>query len=112
MANFDINEAKAALSKLIDEALAGQDVVISRDGVEVVRLTPIPAPARREPRIPGRSKGKVWISPDFEFTEEEIADFEDPYERRVARAGSPDAESVAGGRMMPRVINSDDFVAP
>ena len=76
MATFDINDATAALSKLIDDALAGQDVVISRDGVEVARLTPISPPAQRGPRIPGRMKGKIWISPDFEFTNEEIDDFE------------------------------------
>jgi prevent-host-death family protein len=77
MATFDINEAKAALSKLIDDALAGQEVVISRDGVEVVRLTPIPAPVQRGPRIPGRLKGKVWIAPDFDhMSDDEIADWE------------------------------------
>jgi prevent-host-death family protein len=79
MATFDIKEAKAALSKLIDDALAGQDVVISRDGVEVARLTPMPALTQQHgPRTPGRLKGKVWISPDFEFTDAEIDDFEGP----------------------------------
>jgi prevent-host-death family protein len=53
MATFDIDNAKAALSRLIDDALAGQEIVISRNGVEVVRLAPIPAPAQRGPRIPG-----------------------------------------------------------
>jgi hypothetical protein len=51
-------------------------VVISRDGVEVVRLMPIPPPAQRGPRIPGRSKGKIWIAPDFEMSDDEIADWE------------------------------------
>ena len=76
MATFDIDTANAALSKLIDDALAGREVVISRDGVEVVRLTPIPPPAQRAPRIPGRSKGKIWIAPDFEMSDDEIADWE------------------------------------
>ena len=76
-ATFDINDATASLSKLIDDALAGHDVVISRDGIEVARLTPISPPAQRGPRIPGRSKGKIWIAPDFdEMSEDEIADWE------------------------------------
>ena len=79
MAAFDINEANAALSKLIDDALAGQEVVISRDGVEVARLTPIQPPAQRGPRIPGRLKGKIWIAPDFDqMSEDELADWEGP----------------------------------
>jgi hypothetical protein len=33
----------------------------------------------REPRVPGHLKGKVWIGPDFEFTEAEIKElFEAP----------------------------------
>jgi antitoxin (DNA-binding transcriptional repressor) of toxin-antitoxin stability system len=52
MAIFDINRAKAALAKLIDDALAGQEVVISRDGVAVARPTPILPPSQHGPRIP------------------------------------------------------------
>jgi len=79
MATFDIDEAKAAFSKLIDDALAGQEVVICRDGVEVARLTPIQPPAQGGPRIPGRLKGKIWIAPDFDLmSEDELADWEGP----------------------------------
>jgi hypothetical protein len=36
-------------------------------------------PKERKRRVPGRLKGKVWISPDFEFTDEEITElFEAP----------------------------------
>jgi prevent-host-death family protein len=77
MATFDIDEAKAALSKLIDDALAGQETVISRNGVEIIRLVPIPPPVQHGPRIPGRSKGKIWIAPDFDLmSDDEIADWE------------------------------------
>jgi prevent-host-death family protein len=77
MAIFDINEAQASLSKLIDDALAGQEVVISRNGVEVVRLTSIPPPLHRGPRVPGRLKGKIWIAPDFDqMSDDEIAEWE------------------------------------
>jgi len=79
MATFDIDEAKGALSKLIDDAVAGQEVVICRDGVEVARLIPIQQPPQPDARIPGRSKGKIWIAPDFDLmSEDELADWEGP----------------------------------
>jgi prevent-host-death family protein len=78
MAVFDIEDAQRDLPRLIDAARAGQEIVISRDGVEVVRLMPVAAPEQRQPRIPGRMKGKIWIGPDFEFTDAEIDEFERP----------------------------------
>ncbi len=42
MKHFTIHAAKTNLSKLIEAALAGEDVVISRGSKPVVRLTPIP----------------------------------------------------------------------
>jgi hypothetical protein len=38
-----------------------------------------PMPEARKRRVPGRGKDKVWIGPDFEFTEAEIEElFEAP----------------------------------
>jgi prevent-host-death family protein len=39
--HFNIGEAKAQLSKLIAAALRGEEVVIDKDGVPQVRLTPL-----------------------------------------------------------------------
>jgi antitoxin (DNA-binding transcriptional repressor) of toxin-antitoxin stability system len=46
--------------------------VIARNGEPLVRLVPIPK--KREPRVPGRYKGKIWIAPDcFEpMSDEEL----------------------------------------
>ena len=70
----NMHEAKTTLSRLVERALAGEDVVIARNGRPLVRLVPVAK--NREPRTPGRSKGKIWISPDFELTDEEIDEFE------------------------------------
>ena len=70
----NMHKAKTTLSQLVERALAGEEVVIARDGTPLVRLVPIPQ--KPEPRVPGRSKGKVWISPDFELTDQEIGEFE------------------------------------
>ena len=47
MANHSVAEAKNKLSELIDRALRGEGVVITRHGKPVAELRPIPAPPRR-----------------------------------------------------------------
>lgn len=44
---LNVAEAKARLSALIDAALAGDEVVIARDGRPVVKLVPVGRGARR-----------------------------------------------------------------
>lgn len=39
-------EAKSQLSRLVKDALAGEDVVIASNGTPMVRLTPVASPAR------------------------------------------------------------------
>jgi prevent-host-death family protein len=73
----NMHQAKSSLSRLVARALAGEEVVIARNGEPVVRLVPIAK--KREMRVPGRGKGKIWISPEFEFTEAEVTElFEGP----------------------------------
>ena len=72
----NMHEAKTTLSRLVERACAGEDIVIARNGKPLVRLVPVPA--KTEPRIPGRSKDRVWIGRDFELSEEEIDEFEKP----------------------------------
>lgn len=73
----NMHQAKTSLSRLVERALAGEEVVIARNGQPLVRLVPVAK--ERKPRVPGRGRGKIWISPDFEFTDEEITElFEGP----------------------------------
>ena len=64
MKTYDVHAAKTHLSRLIDEAAAGEEIVIARAGKPVARLLPF-AP-RAEPRQPGLMKGKIWIAEDFD----------------------------------------------
>ena len=66
----NMHEAKTSLSRLVERALAGEDIVIARNGEPLVKLVPVPKEPKQ--RVPGRSKGRVWMSPGFEFTDEEI----------------------------------------
>ena len=71
----NMHQAKSSLSRLVERALAGEDVVIARNGEPLVRLVPVPK--QREPRVPGRMKGQIWIAPDFDqMSEEELNDWE------------------------------------
>jgi prevent-host-death family protein len=51
----NMHEAKTQLSKLVEAALTGEEVLICRAGEPVVQLTPVAA-RRAEPRIPGRMR--------------------------------------------------------
>lgn len=43
----NVAEAKAQLSRLVQAAIDGEDVVIARAGTALVRLVPVQPPARR-----------------------------------------------------------------
>lgn len=64
MTVVNIYDAKTQLSKLVDEAAAGNDVVIARGGKPVARLTRLDIP-KRKLRF-GVLKGKIKISDDFD----------------------------------------------
>lgn len=44
---MNVAEAKARLSALIEAALAGQDVILARDGEPVARIVPLAPPRKR-----------------------------------------------------------------
>jgi prevent-host-death family protein len=60
----NIFEAKTQLSKLIELAEKGEDIVIARAGKPVVRLTRLD-PVKRPIRY-GGLKGKIWVADDFD----------------------------------------------
>lgn len=80
MTATNIHQAKTQLSKLIERAEAGEDVVIARAGKPVVRLVPIEPPPP-EPLVQGRGlfgcmANEIWYAADWEDNAEIIEDFE------------------------------------
>lgn len=51
MSMHNVAEAQDLLPELIDRVLAGEGVVITRDGAPVVELTPVPKPPASPRRI-------------------------------------------------------------
>jgi prevent-host-death family protein len=60
----NMHEAKTQLSKLVERARLGEEIVIARDGEPVVRLVPIKR--ARGPRPIGAYAGQIKIGPDFD----------------------------------------------
>ena len=60
----NVHEAKTHLSRLLDQALAGEDVIIMRSGKPLVKLTPVPFAPR--PRKIGSGKGDFVVPDDFD----------------------------------------------
>ncbi|MBX3144065.1 MAG: type II toxin-antitoxin system Phd/YefM family antitoxin [Trueperaceae bacterium] len=72
MPTINMHEAKTQLSKLVERALDGEEVVIARAGKPVVKLVPIEAPPAQS--ILGALQGRYRIPDDFDdFGREEIA---------------------------------------
>lgn len=64
MATVNIHAAKTQLSRLLDAAVAGEDVVIARAGKPVARLVPI---AENKPRRRlGTLNGKLTVPDSFD----------------------------------------------
>lgn len=58
-----VHQAKTTLSKLIEQALAGEEVVIARGDTPVVQLAPVDA--RPPHRVFGALKGQLQVTPAF-----------------------------------------------
>jgi len=76
MQTVNIYEAKTQLSKLVDLASSGTDVVIARAGKPVARLTSLKEEKR--PIVFGLLEGEGWIADDFDapLPDEILAGFE------------------------------------
>lgn len=59
MATVNIHQAKTQLSRLIEQAVGGEEIVIAKAGRPVVRLVPV---AEAMPRRPGIAKGRLTDS--------------------------------------------------
>jgi antitoxin (DNA-binding transcriptional repressor) of toxin-antitoxin stability system len=70
----NIHEAKTQLSRLIQEALEGEEVVIARSNKPLVRLEVLPE-AKPQRRIGGARKVLIAMSDDFDEPLDDFANY-------------------------------------
>ena len=63
MTSISVYHARAEFSRLIERALAGEDIVITRRGKPAVRLVPVEQASPQ--RKPGALKGLVTVPDSF-----------------------------------------------
>jgi prevent-host-death family protein len=73
MAQFGMHEAKTSLSKLVERAESGEEIIITRNGMPAVRL--VPAGVRSSlASVRGIWRGQVWMADDFDELPPDIAE--------------------------------------
>ncbi len=60
----NIHEAKTHLSRLLEQVMQGEEVVIAKSGKPVARLVALAGSAKR--REPGSARGQIKMAEDFD----------------------------------------------
>lgn len=79
---INVHAAKTNLSRLLERAEAGEEIVIGRAGKPIAKLVPwVPD---RPKRVFGRLKGQIVIHGDFDDLDAEIErEFEESFARPI-----------------------------
>lgn len=64
MKPVNIHEAKTHLSRLVERAAAGEEIIIAKSGKPVAKL--VAFNEDMTPRVFGTMEGKIWIADDFD----------------------------------------------
>lgn len=67
-------DASKHLPELIEAAISGEEIIITKDEQPVVKLVPVPPLNKRRPAKAGTAKGLITIADDFD---EPLEDFKD-----------------------------------
>ncbi len=66
MRRVNIHEAKTHLSRLVEQAAAGEPFIIAKSGKPIVKVTAIDAPGRAERNRIGFLRGEIHVPDDFD----------------------------------------------
>lgn len=69
---YNIAEAKARFSELVQRAMLGEEVIIAKGHKPLLKLVPLEESKRRRP---GSAKGRIWMAPDFDATPDDFTDY-------------------------------------
>jgi prevent-host-death family protein len=66
MRQINIHEAKTHLSRLVEQAAAGESFIIAKAGKPLVKVTPLDAPEPAAMRRTGFLNGQIAVPDDFD----------------------------------------------
>ena len=72
MAITNLPEAQTHLAKLLEDALAGKEVIIGKDGQPLAKLVPYQRDTSPRNLEQGIWKGQVWMADDFNELPEDL----------------------------------------
>jgi prevent-host-death family protein len=73
MQQVDIADAQTQINQLLQSALQGEEVIITRNNQPILKLIQISSPAKRRQR--GSAKGQIWMAPDFDAPLEDFQEY-------------------------------------
>jgi antitoxin (DNA-binding transcriptional repressor) of toxin-antitoxin stability system len=79
----NVHQAKTNLSKLLNAAADGDEVIISRRGGTITRFALKPLSDPKKPKLFGALKGKIVFAPDYDQADQEILDL---FEARLSKS--------------------------
>ena len=71
---INIHEFEPRLSQLVERVIAGEEIILDKEGKPVAKLIPYEEPRTKKPRRGGQWKGRVKIADDFDELPKEIAE--------------------------------------
>jgi prevent-host-death family protein len=66
MSPVNIHAAKTHLSRLVEQAAAGEEIIIAKAGTPLAKLGPLSGPANRKKRRLGILAGRLKVPTDFD----------------------------------------------
>jgi prevent-host-death family protein len=72
MTQLDIKKAKLNLAELLEKAIKGEEIIITKDEQPIVKIMPIKS---KRPLKFGSAKGKIWMSDHFDEPLEEFEEY-------------------------------------
>lgn len=76
MRTVNIHQAKTHLSRLVEDAAKGEEIIIAKAGRPMARLVPVASTERRIPKL-GTMRDKIWVADDWDSLETNEAIWED-----------------------------------
>lgn len=87
MHQIDITDAQTQITQLLESALQGEEVIITRNNQPILKLIQILPVTKRRQR--GSAKGQIWIAPDFDALLEDFKEYmlegKIPFNRLILR---------------------------